>query len=74
MANVETQIHKIGDLLVELGLVSQKDLNEALQIGRDTGLPIGRVLTMSAFITEEWFQLALKAQQLLKDGHPQRTD
>ncbi|CAN5951447.1 unnamed protein product [Sphagnum jensenii] len=68
MANVETQIHKIGDLLVELGLVSQKDLNEALQIGRDTGLPIGRVLTMSAFITEEWFQLALKAQQLLKDG------
>jgi hypothetical protein len=66
--NLETQVLKIGDLLVELGLVSQKDLNEALQIGKDTGLPIGRVLTMSAFLTESQFQAALKAQSLLKEG------
>jgi tetratricopeptide (TPR) repeat protein len=68
MSNLETQVYKIGDLLVELSLVSQKDLNEALQIGKDTGLPIGRVLTMSAFLTESQFQAALKGQSLLKDG------
>lgn len=68
MSTPETQVMKIGDLLVELGLVSQKDLNEALQIGKDTGLPIGRVLTMSAFLTESQFQAALKAQSLLKEG------
>jgi tetratricopeptide (TPR) repeat protein len=68
MFNVDTKAIKIGDLLVELGLVSQKDLNEALQIGKDTGLPIGRVLTMSAFISEAQFQAAVQGQSLLKDG------
>jgi len=68
MFNVDTKAIKIGDLLVELGLVSQKDLNEALQIGKDTGLPIGRVLTMSAFISEQQFQAAVQGQSLLKDG------
>jgi len=67
-ANVESLAMKLGDLVVELGLVSQKDLNEALQIGKDTGLPIGRVLTMSAFLTDLQLQAALRAQEMLKQG------
>jgi tetratricopeptide (TPR) repeat protein len=67
-AQVESLTMKLGDLVVELGLVSQKDLNEALQIGKDTGLPIGRVLTMSAFLTELQLQAALRAQEMLKEG------
>ncbi len=59
---------RIGELLTSLGLVSTKDLNEALQISRDTGLPVGRVLTMSSFITDLQLNAALRAQALLNDG------
>jgi len=65
---MQGQPMRIGELLTTLGLVSAKDLNEALQIGRDTGLPVGRVLTMSSFLTEPQLKAALKAQSLLNDG------
>lgn len=64
----QVQSIRIGELLTSLGLVSTRDLNEALQISRDTGLPVGRVLTHSSFITEAQLQGALKAQSLLNDG------
>lgn len=67
-ATGKVQSIRIGELLTSLGLVSTKDLNEALEIGRDTGLPVGRVLTMSAFLTEAQLKAALKAQSLLNDG------
>jgi tetratricopeptide (TPR) repeat protein len=68
MGRRQLQSIRIGELLTSLGLVSTRDLNEALQISRDTGLPVGRVLTHSSFITEAQLQGALKAQSLLNDG------
>src|SRR6516165_9666125 len=68
MGRRQLQSIRIGELLTSLGLVSTKDLNEALQISRDTGLPVGRVLIMSAFISEIQLQGALQAQSLLNDG------
>lgn len=58
----------VGDLVVKADLVTQKDLNEALQIARETWMPIGRVLIVSNMLTEEQLQAAVAAQSLLKDG------
>ncbi len=68
MVKIGTQAFRLGDLVTELGLVGTKDLNEALEIKKQTGLPIGNVLTMSGFITERQLDSVLKAQSLLRDG------
>jgi tetratricopeptide (TPR) repeat protein len=68
MSKVGTQAYRLGDLVTELGLVSTKDLNEALEIKKETGLPIGNVLTMSGFIAERQLDAILRAQALLRDG------
>jgi tetratricopeptide (TPR) repeat protein len=68
MAKIGTQAFRLGDLVTELGLVGTKDLNEALEIKKETGLPIGNVLTMSGFIAERQLDAVLKAQSLLRDG------
>jgi tetratricopeptide (TPR) repeat protein len=58
----------IGDLLVEFGLITTGDLNQARRIGRDTNLPIGRVLVMSAWIDEQQLQMGLEAQTQIREG------
>lgn len=59
---------KIGELLVEVGVVTNGDLQEAIQIAKRMSLPIGRVIVMSGVITEGNLQFALEAQSLIKDG------
>jgi hypothetical protein len=59
---------KIGELLVAVGVVTNADLQEAIQIARRMTLPIGRVIVMSGVITEANLQFALEAQSLVKDG------
>lgn len=58
----------MGELMIEIGIVSRHDLNSALQISQDIGLPVGRVLIMSGWITESQLQAAVQVQSLLKDG------
>src|SRR5437870_3959679 len=53
---------KFGDLLVKLGLVSQTDLNDALQVAPQFGLPIGRTLVLSGRLTE-----ALSVQSMIRE-------
>lgn len=59
---------RLGELMIEIGIVSRHDLNSALQISQDIGLPVGRVLIMSGWITESQLQAAVQVQSLLKDG------
>ena len=59
---------RLGDLLTGAGLLQASDLREAMLISKQQGLPVGRVLIMSGFLTEAHLQAAVQAQSLLKDG------
>lgn len=67
MAN-ETPGVRLGDLLTGAGLLEQQELREAIQIAKHQSLPVGRVLIMSGYLTENQLQSTIQAQSLLKDG------
>ncbi|HEY9788855.1 MAG TPA: hypothetical protein V6D22_00560 [Candidatus Obscuribacterales bacterium] len=58
---------RFGSLLVQLGLISEHDLMEASQLAVELGLPLGKVLVMSDFITDEQLGALVQAQSMLKD-------
>ncbi|MBW1765744.1 MAG: Flp pilus assembly complex ATPase component TadA [Deltaproteobacteria bacterium] len=53
---------KLGELLVETGLLSDKKLTEALKTQQDTGKRLGEILIESGFISEEEMAFALAMQ------------
>ncbi|MBX9693174.1 MAG: hypothetical protein K2Z81_12370, partial [Cyanobacteria bacterium] len=59
---------KLGDLLTRAGLLTGDELREGMLIAQQQALPVGRVLIMAQFITENSLQAAVQAQSLLKDG------
>jgi hypothetical protein len=59
---------RIGELLIKAGFVTGDDLDEALEIAKQSGQLVGRVLTMSGFLTEQRLRSALRAQEYLRDG------
>ncbi len=56
---------RFGDLLVALELVSETDLNDALQVAPQFGLPLGRSLVLSGRLTEEELKLVVELQSLV---------
>lgn len=53
---------RLGDLLVEQGLLTQEQLQFALQEQKRTGRKLGRVFVESGFVTEEGISKALARQ------------
>lgn len=68
LTNKRTAKILIGDLLVKSGLIDLGDLADAIPISTKTGLPVGRVLVGSGFLTDEKLQSALRAQSLIRDN------
>ncbi len=62
------RVLKFGDLLVQLKMISEKDLADALKVAPQFGLPIGRTLVLTGFITDEELQLVVELQSLLTTG------
>ncbi|HEY9676730.1 MAG TPA: hypothetical protein V6C76_01920 [Drouetiella sp.] len=58
---------RLGELLTRVGLLRSHELTESIQIAGETGLPIGRVLIMSGYLTDQELQAAVQAQSFLKD-------
>ncbi len=56
---------RFGELLVRLKLVSEVDLNDALVVAPQFGLPLGRTLVLSGRISEAELQLAVELQPLI---------
>lgn len=59
---------RLGRILIEIGMVSDENLTKALTTAKDVGLPVGRVLVMSDYVSESNLQAAVQIQSLLKDG------
>jgi hypothetical protein len=68
MENDDPRSIRIGELLVQAGMLSPDDLDDALEIAQDSRQLIGRVLIMSGFITDHQLQVALKAQEHMRNG------
>lgn len=65
------QPKRLGDLFVESGLLAPEDLNKALEYGKKTALPLGRVLIMLRLTSDAHLRAVLHVQQLMKfEGMP----
>jgi tetratricopeptide (TPR) repeat protein len=59
---------RLGELLVELGLIDALGLSQLLSVASETGLAFGRVAIMSDALSEFDLKNVLRCQNLLKDG------
>lgn len=59
---------KLGEILIRVGILKESELESAIRMAGETGLPIGRVLIMSGFMTDKELQAAVQAQSLVKDS------
>lgn len=58
---------RFGNLLTQLGLLSETDLSDAAQLAVELALPLGKVLVMSGFMTDAQLNAIVQAQSMLKD-------
>ncbi len=61
-------IGKVGDLLVEAGLLTKDELLEGMDLAATLGLPIGKTMVMSGALRERTVRAAVLVQSMLKDG------
>lgn len=59
---------RLGDLLTNAGLLKIEALREAMLTAKQQGMPVGRILITSGYLTENQLQAAVQAQSMLKDG------
>ncbi len=59
---------KVGDLLVEAGLLSKDELLEGMDLAATLGLPIGKTMVMSGALRERTVRAAVLVQSMMKDG------
>lgn len=57
----------IGDLLVRADLITRRGLTNCLNIASQSGAPIGQVLSINGFVTEEELNAGLRVQALIRD-------
>ncbi len=59
---------RIGQVLVEAGLINDKDLAACLDYGKAKGIALGRVLKLMKIMEDEDVERALRAQRLIRLG------
>lgn len=66
---LQTQVRfRLGELLLEAGIISPDVLTQGLTISKRATMPIGRVLVMSGHVSELDVQCTLEAQASIRDG------
>ncbi len=60
--------NRLGQLMVEMGLISCEQLEHCVRAGTELSLPLGRVLVMSGWINGRQLQWSIQLQAFLKDG------
>ncbi|MBU6454282.1 MAG: tetratricopeptide repeat protein [Cyanobacteria bacterium REEB67] len=58
---------RLGDLLVQAGLLTQQQMAEAVRTSRNKRMQIGQVLVMTGLLSPRDLQSALEAQSMLRD-------
>ena len=65
--NISTGHIRIGDLLMGAGIVSDEFIKSALSSFEDRGMPLGKILTVSGYLSDSQLKLALDMQSLVND-------
>ena len=66
--------NKLGELLIESGLVDEQTCRQALAKSVSTGLPLGRILITAGTISEEVLLSLLEFQLRIRDGLVSREE
>lgn len=69
-----TQSSKLGELLVESGLVTYEVLAKAVEQSNTTGLPLGRMLVLHQIISNDTLNLVLDLQVRVRDEMMSRAE
>ena len=64
----QLQRSKLANLLIDAGLVTQEQVEEAMKVGYETGAPVGRMLAVSGFVNHAVLVRAIEIQVLLREG------
>jgi hypothetical protein len=68
---MQSQTLKFGDLLVQLKLITERELTNALQVAPQFGMPLGRTLVLCGLLSEAELQLAVELQPVVNQkGYP----
>ncbi|MBX9723061.1 MAG: hypothetical protein K2X81_16790, partial [Candidatus Obscuribacterales bacterium] len=65
--------NKLGELLVDSNMVTQAQLDGALQASFDTGMPLGGTLVIQGVLSAQLLPMVLNAQEQIRDGKISRT-
>ncbi len=60
--------NRLGQLMVEMGLISAEQLEHCVSVATELSLPLGRVFIMSGWINGRQLQWSIQLQAFLKDG------
>lgn len=71
---METRATRFGDLLIDSDLIEETEFSEALVKAQALGLPIGRYLLISGYMTAPLLETVANAQRLIRDGKIERAD
>ena len=65
----DTQLRslKLGELLVDFGVITEELLKDALEEASLLGIPLGRVLVMSGWVTQRQVNWVIQLQSMLRD-------
>lgn len=64
--------NKLGELLIDSMMVSQAQLEQALQTSFDTGMPLGGTLVLQGVLSAQLLPAVLNAQEQIREGRVTR--
>ncbi len=64
----QLQRSTLATLLMDSGIVSQEQVDEAIKVGYETGTPVGRMLAVSGVVSHSILARALEIQTMLREG------
>lgn len=59
---------KLGDILIRAGVLTPQQLLESIELAKQTGMPIGRMLVMSGAVSEDSLHAAVQVQSMLREN------
>ncbi len=67
-----SMIVPLGELIMHAGLVSSKDIDDALSVSMINGQPLGQILLIFALLSSRLLHAALEAQNMVRAGRLDR--
>src|SRR5690606_19487742 len=59
---------KLGELLIRSGILTSQQLLESIELAKQTGTPIGRMLVMCGTVSENVLHGSVQIQSLLREN------